>query len=250
MEKNMFEYMNRAIQILREVNDHEAKSIRTAVDIMTKAIQSGHSLFVFGASHAGILAEEAYFRAGGLVVFNPILAKGLLLDNSPITITSELERLEGYGTIIVNKTPIKAGDCLIVHSVSGRNATTIEVAMQAKAKGATIIAITNLTYSKSVTSRFSKGLKLYEVADVVIDNHGDIGDAAVPVGDPAVMVGATSTVVGAAILNTLAVETAKQINASGETVLPVFYSANLDGGEAKNRQVVEKYKHQMHYDFE
>lgn len=250
MEKTNLSYLNRAITLLMEVRNDEAETLHRASELMTTTILNGNSLFIFGASHAGILAEEAYFRAGGLVVMNPIFAKGLFLDNSPITITSAMERLEGYGTIIVNKSAIKSGDCLIVHSVSGRNPVTIEVALQAKTLGARVIAITNLKYSYAVTSRYSKGLKLFEVADVVIDNHGDIGDAAIPVGVSAVRVGATSTVVGAAILNELVVETAQRLEASGETILPVFFSANLDDGEGKNRSVVEKYRNQMHYDFE
>ncbi|KAF0223503.1 MAG: hypothetical protein FD133_1479 [Erysipelotrichaceae bacterium] len=250
MAKNSFAYLDKAIKLLNQVQQNEKESIQQGSSIMAKTIQNGNSIFVFGASHAGILTEEAYFRAGGLVVFNPIFAKGLLLDNSPITITSQMERLEGYGKIIIDKTPIKPGDCLIVHSVSGRNAATIEVAMAAKVKGAYVIAITNLAYSKSVTSRYSKGVKLYEVVDLVIDNHGDIGDAAIDIGETGITMGATSTVVGAAILNTLATETIMIMHEAGVKVLPVFYSANLDGGEAKNKLVVETYKNQIHYEFD
>lgn len=250
MRQNKFDYLEKAIVLLNQVNEQEKESITQGAKILAETIQKGNSIFVFGASHAGILTEESYFRAGGLVVFNPIFAKGLLLDNSPITITSEMERLEGYGKIIIDKTPIKAGDCLIAHSVSGRNATTIEVAMSAKAKGATVICITNLTYSKSVTSRYSKGVKLYEVSDLVIDNHGDIGDAAIEIEDTGIRMGATSTVVGAAILNTLATETIKIMHHAKVEILPVFYSANLDGGEEKNKKVVETYRSQIHYEFD
>jgi uncharacterized phosphosugar-binding protein len=245
-----FEYLDKVISLLQIVNDAEEDNIVNGAILMAETIMRGNSIFIFGASHAGILSEEAYFRAGGLVVFNPIFAKGLLLDNSPITITSEMERLEGYGKIIIDKTPIKSGDCIIVHSVSGRNATTIEVAMSAKNKGAKVICITNLAYSKSVSSRYSKGFKLFEVSDLVIDNHGDIGDAAIAIEKTGIRMGATSTVIGSAILNTLATETIKIMHSKGVEVLPVFYSANLDGGEEKNRMVVDTYKKQIHYSFD
>ena len=250
MLENRFEYIEKVIQMLSVVNELEKDTLQKGSEIMAQTIQKGNSIFVFGASHAGIIAEESYFRAGGLVVFNPIFAKGLLLDNVPITVTSEMERLEGYGKIIIDKSDIKSGDCLIVHSVSGRNPVSIEVAMTAKAKGATVICITNLSYSKSVTSRYSKGVKLYEVSDLVIDNHGDIGDAAIEICDTGIRAGATSTVIGAAILNTLATETIKIMHKAGIKILPVFYSANLDGGEEKNKKVVETYKNQIHYRFD
>jgi len=245
-----FEYLDKVISLLQIVNEKEVENIEKGAALLAETIMRGNSIFVFGASHAGILSEEAYFRAGGLVVFNPIFAKGLLLDNSPITITSEMERLEGYGKIIIDKTPIKSGDCIIVHSVSGRNATTIEVAMSAKDKGANVICITNLAYSKSVSSRYSKGLKLYEVSDLVIDNHGDIGDATIEIEETGIRMGASSTVVGSAILNILATETVKIMHRSGIKILPVFYSANLDGGEEKNRLIVNTYKKQIHYSFD
>ena len=250
MPESRFEYMDKVIQMLVTVSDKEEEHLKKVAEVMALTIRNGNSTFVFGASHAGILAEETYFRAGGLVVFNPIFAKGLLLDNVPITITSEMERLEGYGKIIIDKSPIKAGDCLIVHSVSGRNPVTIEVALAAKAKGATIICITNLAYSKSVTSRYSKGVKLYEVSDLVIDNHGDIGDASIEIDNTGIRMGATSTVIGAAIINTIATETIKILYKEGVEILPVFFSANLDGGEEKNKKIVETYKNQIHYQFD
>ena len=39
--------------------------------------------YTFGASHAGILSEELYYRAGGLMLFNPIFGRELMLDSTP-----------------------------------------------------------------------------------------------------------------------------------------------------------------------
>ena len=97
--------------------------------------------------------EELFYRAGGCVLINPVFAKSLMLDTAPITHTSKMERLEGYGTALADKTPIKKGDVVIVHSVSGRNPVSIEFAMKAKENKAIVICITNLSYSKSVSSR-------------------------------------------------------------------------------------------------
>ena len=243
-----FEYIDKIKQILKDVEELESKNIIKSCEILVDAILNKKSIFIFGASHAGILAEEVYYRAGGLVLFNPIFAKGLSLDTSPISLTSQMERLEGYGTLLAEKTPIKSGDVVFIHSVSGRNPVSIELAIESKRKGAKIIAITNLTYSKSVLSRHKSNKNLYEVTDLVIDNHGDIGDAAIEIKGHRQKVGATSTVIGATILNTIVTEVTKILIDMGIDVPPVFYSANLDGGDEKNKKIIDEYKDVIHYE--
>lgn len=59
-----------------------------------------------------------------------------------------MERLEGYGRIIIDNSGIKENDILIIHSVSGRNTISIDMALRAKEKGIRLIVITNMAYSK------------------------------------------------------------------------------------------------------
>jgi uncharacterized phosphosugar-binding protein len=143
--------------------------------------------------------------------------------------------------------PFTAGDVLILHSVSGRNPVIIDMALHAKEKGVKIIALTNLTYSKTVTSRHTSGLRLFETADIVIDNHGEIGDAACTIPDVEQKVGPTSTVVGATILNAIIVEVCQKLKEAGVDYPPIFYSANLDGGDELNQSLFEKYQEAIHY---
>jgi uncharacterized phosphosugar-binding protein len=242
-----FKYFERIREILSLIEEKEKDNMFKASEMLAKKIMDKNSIFMFGASHAGILAEEVYFRAGGLVVFNPIFAKGLALDSLPISITSEMERLEGYGKILVEKSPIKAGDLVFIHSVSGRNPVGIEFAMEAQKRGAYVIAITNLEYSKSVTSRHSSKKRLYEVSNLVLDNHGDIGDAGVEIQGLDQKVAATSTVIGASIINTIISEAIRILVENGVKTPPVFYSANLDGGDEKNKLIEQEYKDQIFY---
>lgn len=244
----MFEYINKIKNILDEVEDKEEKNILEAVDYIVKATLDKNSIYIFGASHAGILAQEMYYRAGGLITVNPIFGKEISLDNEPITLTSKMERLQGYGEVLASKVNFKKGDTLILHSVSGRNPVTIELGRKAKENGVKIIAITNLTYSKTVESRDISGKLLYEIADIVIDNHGDIGDASIEI-DEGINVAPTSTVIGAAILNTIVSLTAKKLKEINIDPLPFFYSANLDGGDEKNKEVVKEYRDIIHYRF-
>ncbi|MCC5895654.1 MAG: SIS domain-containing protein [Alkalibacterium sp.] len=245
----MFDYFVEIKKLLDIVEVKEKETIREAVDSLVAAVENKRSIFAFGASHAGILTQELFYRAGGLMTVNPIFGESVLLDVEPVTHTSQMERLEGYGTLLAEKTPFKKGDVLIVHSVSGRNPVTIELALEAQKMGVTTIGITNLTYSKTVESRHSSGKNLYAYSDIVIDNHGHVGDSMCEIKGLDMRVGPSSTVIGATIVNTLVVETVKTLRANGLEKPPIFYSANLDGGDELNKELIKEYKDSIHYQF-
>lgn len=244
-----FAYFDEIKKLLATIEETENMNMEKAVEVITTAIMKKHSIFTFGASHAGILSEELYYRAGGLVVMNPIFGREIMLDTSPITHTSQMERLIGYGTMLAKKTPMKQGDVLITHSVSGRNPVTIELAMEARKLGVTVISITNLSYSKTVSSRHPSNQNLYEVSDIVIDNHGEKGDACVRIEGLEQKVSPTSTVVGATILNSIVAAVTKSLVEQGMKKPPIFYSANIDGGDELNKKIFEEYKDVIHYSF-
>jgi len=245
----MFDYINGIRKLLDQVENEEQAAIFEAVDVFAAAVETKQSIFVFGAGHAGLLTQELYYRAGGLMTINPIFGEGLMLDVEPITHTSQMERLVGYGTTLAKRTPFKKGDCLLVHSVSGRNPVTIELAMEAQKIGVTTIGITNLAYSRTVESRHPSGKNMFEYCDIVIDNHGDKGDGMCEIDGLDQRVGPSSTVIGATIVNTILVETVKKLKANGMEKPPIFYSANLDGGDEINQQLIKDYSDSIHYKF-
>ena len=147
---------------------------------------------------------------------------------------------------IIAETPIQAGDVLIVHSVSGRNAASVEAAQAGQARGAFVIALTSLAYSRSVQPRQPGMSRLFEVADLVLDDCAPVGDALVALPGMQQRVGPASTVTGAAILNAVVVRAAALILAqSGDA--PVFVSANLDEGEAHNQKWLDHYRGRLTY---
>lgn len=225
--------IDRAWNSQRDVCDKVSDAIR-------KALTDKHSVFVFGCSHAGILAEEVFYRTGGLAILNPIFFPGFMLNTRPITMTSKLERLEGLGKILLEENHVKSGDLLIIHSVSGRNTVPVEMAIEAAKLGVTTVAITSIAYSSAVTSRHPSGKRLFEVCPLVIDNCGVAGDAAIKIDGLAEPIGPTSTTVGAALLNAVVIETVEKMVSEGE-IPPVLMSANLDGGDEHNMAVFEKY---------
>ncbi|MEF9962622.1 MAG: SIS domain-containing protein [Erysipelotrichaceae bacterium] len=244
-----FAYIDEIRKLLDTIEREENETMEKAVSCITNAILNKHAIFTFGASHAGILSEEMYYRAGGLVVMNPIFGRELMLDTTPITQTSRMERVVGYGTALFQKTPIKKDDVLIIHSVSGRNPVSIEMALEATKLGARVICITNLTYSKTVSSRHPSGKNLYEYSDIILDNHGALGDACVSIEGMKQKVSPTSTVVGATILNSIVASVTEHLIQQGLKVPPIFYSANIDGGNELNQKIFDEYKDVIHYQF-
>jgi uncharacterized phosphosugar-binding protein len=240
------DYLTAAIELLQRVQASEQEAIERAAQEIASAIQADHLLYVFGPTHAGILAQELCYRAGGLVPVNAILPPGLTTDVRPITLTSELERMPGFGAQIVAQTPIEAGDVLIVHSVSGRNAAAIEVAQGGKQRGAFLIVVTSLEYSRSVQPRKPGMPRLFEIADLVLDDHAPIGDALVEIPGLSQKVGSSSTITGVALLNAVVARVAELlVERTGDA--PVFKSANLDGGDEHNHRWMEHYRGRLTY---
>ena len=245
-----FDYIDKILDLIKIIKTEEKENMEKCVELLTNTILNKKSIYIFGASHAGILCQEMYYRAGGLMLVNPIFGREIMLDTEPITLTSKMERCVGYGTILASKVDFKKDDVLIAHSVSGRNPVTIEIAIAAKEKGAKVIGLTNLKYSKSVSSRHPSGKNLYEFCDIVLDNHGDIGDACVSVEGLDQKVSPTSTVIGATMLNSIVAATVQSLVKKGMKNPPIFYSANLDGGDELNEKLYEEYKDSIHYGFE
>lgn len=242
----MSDYLDAVIALLNEVRATQSEAIEQAADIIAEAILADHLVYAFGPTHAGILAQELFYRAGGLVPVNPILPPGLTTDVRPATLTSRLERMPGLGRQILAELPIGAGDVLIVHSVSGRNAVAVEIAQGARERGAVVIAVTSLVYSRAVQPRSAGMARLFEAADLVLDDRAPVGDALVEIPGMRQRVGPSSTVTGAAMLNAVMAGAAQRIHAkTGDA--PVFLSANLDGGDEHNQRWLAHYKGRLTY---
>lgn len=102
----MFKYMDKIKQLLDLVEKEEKVNQRSNRCIDPSESAKTFGLY-FGASHAGILAEEMYYRAGGMMTINAIFGREVMLDRSPITFTSQMERLEGYGTNLAKTVSFK-----------------------------------------------------------------------------------------------------------------------------------------------
>ena len=239
-------YFDLAIEALVRAKDSQAEPISRASELMVVAILESRSLFSFGASHSFITTEELVYRTGGLMLINPIYPHGMNLFVRPMTATSAMERVLGLGTQILDSSPAREGDILLLTSTSGRNAVIIDMAIAAREKGIKTIGLTSVTYTTGVSSRHPSGKKLADLCDVVIDNCVPYGDAAVSIDGLNQKVGPLSSVTGCAIVNALVAEVVEKLVKRGVEP-PVFVSANLDGGDERNARLLAENRDRIHY---
>ena len=239
-------YYSRVTEIMSQVFRQEKDAMEQAAEKLAQANREKRSIFAFGCNHAGLIALELFYRTGGMVTVNPVRAPGMMLEVSPVTMSSELERIPDYGKVVVESLPAKEGDVIMIHSVSGRNAVTVDMAKAAREMGLTVIVVTNMQTATAVSSRHPSGKKLHDYADILIDNHGDYGDASVRLEGFAQKIASTSTVVGAAILNAVVARACELLWEQGIRP-PVFMSGNVDGGDAYNKAVIAEHAENIFY---
>ena len=239
-------YFTNIAVALDNVLTTQRDAMEQSAKLLADATLGDHNIFAFGCSHAGLLALEMYYRTGGLATINPVRAPGLTLVIDPATMTSQMVRLPEYGRVIADNQPIGEGDVVIVHSVSGRNTVTVDFALRCREKGARVIALTSVAAGKAIPSRHPSGKLLMDVADVVLDNCGCVGDASIEINGVPEKVAPTSTAVGAAMLNAIMGRAVELIVERGE-VPPIFMSANVPGGDEHNRDMLRRYKNHIFY---
>lgn len=230
---------------MREIREREWAKIAQAGEWLGEALANDKFFYAFGTGHSHLLAEEIFYRAGGLARACPILDERLMLHQAAIQATYN-EREEGYAKKLLDRYPVEAGDVLIVASNSGRNAVPIEMALEGRTRGMKVIAITNVAHAKVWGSKHKSGKTLGEVADICLDTCGVPGDACTPVEGIQQLIGSPSTATGAMIVNLIIVKGVETALKRG--VMPeVFISSNTAGGDNHNDSLLHKYKSRVRH---
>lgn len=233
------DYLKYVAEILEKVTESEAEHLEKAAELVAESCAKGGRFYVFGSGHSHMIAEELYIRAGGFALVKAILPPELMLHEMPNKSTW-LERLDGYSKAMLMLHKVDANDTIMIISNSGRNSVPVEMAMEAKKLGANVIAMTSMEHSKNTTSRHASGKKLYEAADVVLDNGAAKGDAAYRIEGLDTPIGPTSDSIGIALAQALIVEVVDKLVKAGHEV-PVFKSSNVDGADEYNEALFDKY---------
>lgn len=237
----MFEYTERIIRQIKRIEDSQADKIKEAAAWCARTIVDDKIIHTFGTGHSQMIAMEPFTRAGGLANVNAIL------DSTALTFegarrSASIEQLSGIAQIVWDQHKIDDDDLLIVISNSGRNAMPIEMATIAKDRGIQVIAITSIAQSFKYPSRHKSGLRLFDMADLVIDNLVPPGDGLMNINHN--LTGPPSSIAGIYIIQTIVTEAMKLAAAQG-VKLPVYFSQNIDGysNEALYHRFEKRIKH-------
>ncbi len=233
-------YFESLVERLEKVRTTQADSIERAAALCADSIAAGKLVFTFGTGHGALPALESFPRTGTVVGFRPIVESTMISfhhvwGDMGARQYRFIHAQEGYGKAILSSHQIDPADTMILFSHSGINAVIMDIALECKARGLSVIGVTSLPHSSSTASRHSSGKRLFEVADVVVDTGIPLADAALEIEGMEHPVGASSTSVTIAIAHAIVSASAEKLVERGEKPF-VMVNPNTAGKEAANKQ--------------
>ncbi|MER6912425.1 SIS domain-containing protein [Streptomyces sp. NPDC000594] len=241
------QFFDAAIGLLHRVRDEEAENIAAAGEAIAATVTGGGRLFAFGAGHSSLPAQDVVYRAGGLALMNLLAIPGMVgVDVMPATLGSALERVEGLAAAVIDTSPLRRGDLLVIISLSGRNTLPVELAMNARALGITVIGVTSVAYTEGTTPRNASGTFLKDHCDIVLDSKIAVGDAELTHEGIEAPFAPASTVVTSALMQATLATAAERLVARGIEP-PLLRSGNVDGGHEWNGRVMREYGDRIFY---
>ncbi|MEU6403097.1 SIS domain-containing protein [Streptomyces sp. NPDC046985] len=241
------QFFDAAVGLLQRVRDEEAESVAAAGSLLADTVATGGRLFAFGAGHSSLAAQDVVYRAGGLALMNLLAVPGTVgVDVVPATLGSALECVDGLATAVLDSSPLRSGDALVIVSLSGRNALPVEMAMTARERGVKVIGVTSVAYAAQTASRHASGTFLKDHCDLVLDSKIAVGDAELTADAVPAPFAPASTVVTSALLQAV-VATAAGALAERGVEPPLLRSGNVDGGHEWNARLFERYADRIFY---
>jgi uncharacterized phosphosugar-binding protein len=142
-------YLEAILPLVRRLGEEPALgAIRRAGAAVAAALAGGGKVWLTETTHC--LHTEATYRAGGLMAVH----------------------------VLTDPAFVQPGDCVLEGSPVGTSGLAIDCALGAKARGAVLVALTNVAFeldARTVLEHPSRR-RLHELADVVVDLAGPVGD--------------------------------------------------------------------------
>jgi uncharacterized phosphosugar-binding protein len=246
MEKTMLahRFADAVHETIKRIEATQMESIGRAADLIAAALANGGAFWVYQLGHGG--ERELTNRAGGLMATR-VFSFGFHVESPIAESLKNRPRAAGAADVdletvrlAVKRSAMRAGDVLMLASVSGKNRDPIELTLAAQGVGAKVIGITSLEYTAQVESLHPSGKKLCDVADVVIDNCAPFGDACVEVPGYEQKALPISGVAQIAIGWMVCAEVIEKLQAMGKPP-HVYMSQNRPGGAEYNERALREY---------
>ena len=244
----MDQHYDEIFKIIYEIRATERENILKAARAVADHIKQDKLVYVFGpGGHSNLAAMEIFFRAGGLMHINAIINQETMLSAGALK-SMQVERLPGYGKIIIEDYGIGEGDLLWIVNAYGVNSATIDAAMTAKSRGARVIGVSSVEHATTCPidhpARHPSKQNLHDIVDIAIDCKIKMGDATLEIPGFQQKIGALSTYANAYVMNAVVIEAINMLVNEGVNP-PVWRSGNCPGGDDWNNQFIDRFRNSV-----
>lgn len=242
-------YYDHATRLLEQVREHELPAVEQAASLCAQRIADGGLVFLFGSGHSRMMCEEMTPRQGCFPGFVAMVELAVsthasIVGTNGLRAPLYLEKFEGYAEQLLSSFKFGPNDVMMVISTSGIRPLPVEMAMGAKDRGMSVIAMVSRQHCENSPANHSSGKKLIDVADIVLDNHCPPGDCAVELDGLEWRTGPISTITGTMLINMLRCRTAEVLLDRGikPELLPSHHFIGNDSVEEQLERFYEAYR--------
>jgi len=207
----MDRYQKAVDDLFAKVRATQTENIIKAGTMIADSVANGGKIVLNGICHS--IENDLIYRGGG-----PIFYKHY-----------EEEK---------HKDTLKAGDVLIVSSVSGRTKSVVDLTWERVQRGVNVIAFTSMEYAGQVDPVHESGKKLYEMATLTMDNCAPAAEAMLEVEGIEAKFAAASGIASDYIMWNITCVVVEKMLEKGITP-GILKSANFPGGNDYNKTVIE-----------
>ena len=123
--------------VFDRVERTQAEAIDRAAGIFADTIAADGLVHVFGSGHSRMNVEELFPRIGTFPGFHPIAELSLtsyhsIVGPNGLRQAMFLEKVDGFGRVILQQFKIHPGDSFLIFSSTGINGVVVEVALLAR----------------------------------------------------------------------------------------------------------------------
>ncbi|WP_440900040.1 SIS domain-containing protein [Actinosynnema sp.] len=222
--------------LLSRVEEQNAAALDDVAELVLASVRGDGVVLAAGAGHSLAAVAETFYRAGGLACVRPVYHPELLPMHGAISSTAA-ERRSGLAGQVLREAGLARHDVLFVFSTSGVNPYPVELAAHAADAGCPVVAVTSRSASAAAPRR--AGSTLADHATIVLDTLVPPGDSSYPLDAP--VTAAVSTIATTFLWNLVMVRLLDKATEEG-VELPLWRSANVEGGDAANAGLLRKYQ--------
>lgn len=242
-------YLNRIGEIIATIRQTQKEKIEAAAEAFVRSILAGGRVYLFGSGHSVIPVLDIFPRYGSFVGFQPIYDPRLMWFNvvgpGGARELLWLERREGYVAVVLQSYALQARDSMLIFSHGGLNAAPVDMALEAKKKGLTVVSVSSLGNAGQARPTHSSGKTLAGASDIAIDNCVPPEDALVEVEGIKERFAAGSTAAAVSVAMALVAETGEHLVKAGAKP-PTFVSPNVGLPADHNQSVFREYERFIH----